>query len=443
MTLAFQSADLASWGRVSRERQTVARPRFVSDLAMLGGEDAAPRLAVGLRRSYGDSCLFGGGRLVDMSGLDRFIAFDRATGLVRAEAGLSLDALMTMSVPHGWFAPVTPGTRRVTLAGAVANDVHGKNHHLAGSFGRHVRAFTLLRSDRGVVEVTAETDPALFAATIGGLGLTGIIQDVTLQLTAIRSSELETENLPIGNLADYFALDAESATRFEHTVAWVDCTRRGDRLGLGVYSRANWATDGPLAPHLPPRITVPAAAPGLPVNRLTLGAFNRLYRYRQLAAPRARRRPYSAVFHPLDAVGQWNTLYGRSGFYQHQSVVPRASAEDAVREMLRLVAASGQGSPLFVLKSFGELASPGLLSFPRPGHTLAMDFPNKGAATLTLIRRLDAIVREAAGALYPAKDGLMTREMLDLGYPRFDELLALRDEACGSDFLTRMQGGHP
>jgi L-gulonolactone oxidase len=376
-----------------------------------------------------------------MSGLDRFVAFDPTTGLMRAEAGLSLDALLRVSVPRGWFAPVTPGTRRVTLAGAIANDVHGKNHHRAGSFGRHVRAFTLLRSDRGSIEVTPEAEPRLFAATIGGLGLTGIIEDVTLQLTPIRSSNLDTENLPLGSLADYFALDAESAPDFEHTVAWVDCTRAGDRLGLGVYSRANWASAGALTPHRAPRLNVPSVAPGLPFNRLTLSAFNRLYREVQLAAPRARQRAYSAVFHPLDAIGDWNTLYGRAGFFQHQSVVPRNSAEDAVREMLRAVAASGQGSPLFVLKSFGDLPSPGLLSFPRPGHTLAMDFPNRGASTLTLMRRLDEIVREARGALYPAKDALMTREMLDLGYPRFDELLAVRDPACGSDLLARMQGG--
>lgn len=441
MTLDFQSNEALSWGRITRNTQRVAKPRFVSDLLALAGADDGPRLAVGLRRSYGDSCLFGAGRLVDMSGLDRFIAFDPTTGLMRAEAGVSLDALLRVSVPHGWFAPVTPGTRRVTLAGAIANDVHGKNHHRAGSFGRHVRAFSLLRSDRGAVEVTPEAEPELFAATIGGLGLTGVIEEVTLQLTPIRSSELDTQNLPIGTLADYFALDAESAENFEHTVAWIDCTRAGDRLGLGVYSRANWAADGPLTPHRAPRISVPSVAPGLPFNRLTLSVFNRLYRARQLAAPRARRLPYGAVFHPLDAIGDWNTLYGRSGFYQHQSVAPRATAEDAVKEMLRAVAASGQGSPLFVLKSFGELRSPGLLSFPRPGHTLAMDFPNQGESTLTLMRRLDAITREAGGALYPAKDQLMTREMFDSGYPRFQEFLALRDPACGSDFLARVRRG--
>jgi FAD/FMN-containing dehydrogenase len=408
----------------------------LSDLSELGG----PRLAVGLKRSYGDTCLFADGRLLDMSGLDRFIAFDRQTGLLKAEAGLSLDALLRVSVPLGWFVPVTPGTRRVTLGGAVANDVHGKNHHRAGSFGRHVKAFTLLRSDRGLVEVTPETEPVLFAATIGGLGLTGVILDVTLQLVPIASSDLINENLPLGRLDDYFALDAESSEAFEHTVAWIDCTRTGRRVGLGVYSRANWAPDGPLEAHSPRTRAVPAFAPAAPFNALTVSAYNRWRRVRQLWDGSPRRLHYSPAFHPLDAVEGWNRLYGRSGFYQHQCVVPRDAAPDALREMLDAVARSGQGTPVVVLKSFGDLASPGWMSFPRPGHTLALDFKNRGRPTLQLLDRLDAIVREAEGTLYPAKDGRMPREMLDRGYPRFPDLLALRDPACGSDFLARMEG---
>ncbi len=437
VTLRFvETGDHLTWGRVERRVQRVARPWFAQDLADL---DGGPRLAVGLRRSYGDSALFSSGRLLDMTGLDHAIAFDRRTGLFTAEAGLSIDALLRIVVPHGWFVPVTPGTRQVTLGGALANDVHGKNHHRAGTFGRHVRAFTLLRSDRGEVLVTPQSEPELFAATIGGLGLTGIVRELTLQLSPIGSSQLDVETLPMGRLSDFFALDADSADRFEHTVAWVDCTRGGDRLGLGFYARANWAAEGPLQAHGPPRLTVPMQTPGFLINRLSLTAFNRLYRARQLAGPRRRGQPYSAVFHPLDGIAGWNRLYGGAGFYQHQSVVPRADADAALTEMLRIIARSGEGSALVVLKAFGDLESPGLLSFPRPGYTLALDFRNKGPATLALMDRLDAVVRAAGGALYPAKDGRMSPAMFRFGYPQLDRFLKSRDPACGSDFLTRME----
>jgi L-gulonolactone oxidase len=423
---------------VARAPQRVAHPRFTPE-ALTDAAQAGDRLAIGLRRSYGDTCRFGRGRLVDMSGLNRFIAFDPATGLIRAEAGLSLDALLRVSVPRGWFVPVTPGTRFVTLGGALANDVHGKNHHRMGTFGRHVRRFSLLRSDRCVVEVTPQTEPDLFGATIGGLGLTGIVLDLDLQLTPIASSNLDTESVPMGGLADYFALDADSGDRFEHTVAWIDCTRTGARAGMGVYSRANWAASGPLEPHPTRQIALPAFAPGAPFTGLTVGAFNRFYRALQLYPPLRKPLPYAKVFHILDAIGGWNRLYGRAGFYQHQCVVPPAVALEALKAMLGQIAASGEGSALVVLKSFGALASPGWMSFPRPGHTLAIDFQNRGPSTLALMARLDAVVREAGGALYPAKDGRMSREMLDLGYPRLPDLLALRDPACGSDFLDRME----
>jgi L-gulonolactone oxidase len=418
--------------------QQVAHPRFLSE-ALADAAALGDRLAIGLRRSYGDTCRFERGRLLDMSGLDRFIAFDPATGIVRAEAGLSLDALLRFCVPRGWFVPVTPGTRYVTLGGALANDVHGKNHHRMGTFGRHVRRFSLLRSDRGRVEVTPRSEPDLFAATLGGLGLTGIVLDLDLQLTPIASSNLDVEAVPLGGLSDYFALDRDSGGRFEHTVAWIDCTRTGARAGTGVYSRANWSASGPLEPHPTRQITLPAFTPGAPFTGLTVGAFNRFYRALQLIPPRRKPVPYAKVFHPLDAIGGWNRLYGRAGFYQHQSVVPPEAAEGALKAMLNAVAASGEGSALVVLKSFGELASPGWMSFPRPGHTLAIDFQNRGPSTLALMARLDDVVREAGGALYPAKDGRMSRRMLDLGYARFPDLLALRDPACGSDFLDRME----
>jgi L-gulonolactone oxidase len=427
-----------SWGRTGRGPEHLASPAFVGDVEAWSARDRDPRLAVGLRRSYGDTCAFAGGRVIQMTGLDRIRAFDPARGVIRAQAGLSLDDLLRVCVPHGWFAPVTPGTRRVTLGGAVANDVHGKNHTTAGTFGRHVRGLTLLRSDRGRVEVGPQSEPELFAATIGGLGLTGVILEVELQLAPIRSSRLVCETLPMGDLQDFIDINAASVGRHEFTVAWVDCTRRGRKVGLGVYSRADWAADGVLQPHEDARLTTPLDAPGFAINPLTLGVFNRAYRAAQLAPPRTRLTPYAKVFHPLDAIGDWNRLYGPRGFYQHQCVVPMAAGREALQALLEIVGASGQGSPLVVLKTFGDLASPGLISFPRPGYTLALDFANRGRASLDLMARLDAVVRDVGGALYPAKDGRMPRDMFEDGYPGLPRLLAARDPACGSDFLQRM-----
>lgn len=440
MTLTFQSClEPLSWGRAQRGPQSLARPSSAAALKAWAEEDAGPRLGRGLGRAYGDSGLYGRGRLIDMTGLDRFISFDATTGLVRAQAGLSLDALLQVTAPRGWFVSVTPGTRFVTLGGAVANDVHGKNHTRAGTFGRAVRALTLLRSDKGLIEVTPDSDPELFAATVGGMGLTGLILDVTLQLEPIASTDLVVETLPLGDLGDFFDLNADSLGRFEQTVAWIDCTRRGARLGLGVYTRANWAPSGRLAAHEARQpLTIPVETPGFLINRHTLAAFNRVYRAAQLSRPRRARTPYAKVFYPLDAVGGWNRLYGAAGFYQYQCVIPPDVGRAGIADLLTEIARSGEGSPLVVLKTFGDLASPGLLSFPRPGYTLALDFRNRGPATLDLLARLDRIVDASGGALYPAKDGRMPRRMFELSFPHLERFWASRDPACGSDFLTRL-----
>jgi L-gulonolactone oxidase len=434
----FRDVGFTSWGRIARQPQSVARPVFASDLIGWSQADQGPRLAAGLGRSYGDTGLFSDGRLIAIPGLDRLISFDLASGVIKAQAGLSLGELLKVCVPHGWFIPVSPGTRRVTLGGAVANDVHGKNHTRAGTFGRHVEAFTLLRSDRGLLEVTREREPDLFAATIGGLGLTGIILDVTLRLAPIRSAYLDVETFALGGLDDFFALNGESLTRCEQTVAWIDCTKRGAKAGLGVYTRADWADDGRLEPHQDRAKTVPIEAPGFLLNPLSLSLFNAAYRAVQLMKPRRATAHYASVFYPLDSVEGWNKLYGHAGFYQYQCVVPPEAGRDAIGEMLEIIARSGDGSALVVLKTFGDLASPGLMSFPRPGYTLALDFKNRGLPTERLMARLDAVVRNAHGALYPAKDGRMPRPMFELSYPALEQFLSFRDPACGSDFLTRM-----
>ncbi len=439
MSLAFRArSDVTSWGRVIRRPQTVAEPAFSSDLTAWAAADTGPRLAAGLLRSYGDTNLFSDGRMILTPALDRMITFDPATGVLRAQAGLSLDEILKVFAPRGWFVPVTPGTRRVTLGGAVANDVHGKNHTRAGTFGRYVQALTLLRSDRGILELSRDKEPGLFAATVGGLGLTGIILDVTLKLVAITSTSLDVETFPLSDLDDFFALNAESLALCEQAVAWVDCTQRGAKAGMGVYTRANWSTDGELTAHVSSAKKIPVETPGFLINPLSLAAFNTAYRTAQLLKPRRMQAHYSSFFHPLDSIEEWNKLYGSAGFYQYQLVVPFAQGREALSEILEIIGRSGDGSALLVLKTFGDLPPEGLLSFPRPGYTLALDFKNRGQPMLDLLARLDSVVREAGGALYPAKDGRLPKAMFEAGYPNFERFLTFRDPACGSDFLTRM-----
>jgi FAD/FMN-containing dehydrogenase len=425
-----------SWGRIAPVFARAAQAVWRDALPAIEGE----RLAYGLGRSYGDSCLLGGGTMIETRGLDRLISFDSDTGLLVAEAGLSLDALLRFSVPRGWFLPVTPGTRYVTLGGAIANDIHGKNHHRAGTFGRHVKRLTLHRSDGRVLELSPEENPSLFAATIGGLGLTGLISVVALQLVPIQTAFIDAELIPFTSLPEFMALSAESEAGYEHTVSWIDCAAGKQHAGRGIFIRGNHSPgeSKERVPHQTPKLSVPVDFPEFCLNRHTVGAFNTLY-YRRLGGSRkCVRQHYSPFFHPLDAVNGWSRIYGKRGFYQYQCVVPFDGGLEAMTEMLRRIAASGQASFLAVLKTFGDLPSPGLLSFPRPGITLALDFANRGESTLTLFRELDAIVRAAHGAWYPAKDARMSPEDFRASYPALDRFLPYVDPAFTSDFWKRM-----
>ncbi|AHJ65228.1 L-gulonolactone oxidase [Granulibacter bethesdensis CGDNIH4] len=433
--------DICSWGRVIREPHYVARPTFPAALSSLTGpeSDSSSLLAVGLRRSYGDTPLNAGGRLIEMTGLNRFIHFDAQNGIVRADAGMSLSDLLRFTVPKGWFTATSPGTRFVTLGGAVANDVHGKNHHSAGSFGCSVRALGLLRGngERRVLE--ARSDNGLFAATLGGLGLTGVIEWVELQLSPIASAWLDVETIPYGNIDAFWDLAAESAGGFEHTVAWIDCLSRGPHAGRGIFTRANWRRDGRLDPHDDRSWkSVPLDAPGFALNRFSVRAFNELYYRAHQRKAGKQVQHYSQHFYPLDAIRSWNRLYGARGMLQYQCVLPFETARAAMPVLLDAIARSGEASFLAVLKTFGEKVSPGLLSFPRPGATLALDFPFRGAGTLATLLRLDEIVREAGGALYPAKDGRMSAGMFRQSFPRLDQFLPHKDPVMTSSFWQRV-----
>jgi FAD/FMN-containing dehydrogenase len=437
-----QQPHRLAWGRIGAGPHRVARPRFsdqLQDLIGQGSADPNGLIVVGAGRSYDISALNPGGSLIDATSLDNLIAFDPATGILRAEAGVTLDQILAVTVPRGWFTATTPGTRYVTLGGAVANDVHGKNHHSAGTFGCGVRRIGLIRSDRGFVELAPDLEPELFAATIGGLGMTGAIAWVEIQLSAIASSDMLQEAVPFGDLDGFFDLAAESAGSFEHTAAWIDCTASGKAVGRGVFQRGNWAGDGPLvAQSGPPKKALPITPPISPLNPLTLKAFNTAYGALQGSKRGVRRAPYASALYPLDAVGGWNRFYGPAGFRQYQFVVPPAVAKMAVREALSQIVRAGEGSFLAVLKTFGAKVSPGLISFPMGGATLALDFPNRGRKTLDLFDRLDAVVDAAGGRLYPAKDGRIPTAMFHRGYERSRQWIEHHDPAMASGFWRRV-----
>ena len=351
---------------------------------------------------------------------------------------LSLDRLLHVIVPHGWFVPVTPGTKFVTLGGAVANDIHGKNHETAGTFGCHVLRLGLARSSGEVLTLSSDENVQLFATTLGGLGLTGVILWVELQLTRIRSAFIESETLAITNLEDFFRL-AETSRDWPYTVAWVDCLAKGRATGRGFFIRGRHAEDGGLTVHRPPRRAVPVDAPSFLLNSYTIGLFNTLYRRRPWAIGR-KSVHYDPFFYPLDSIDQWNRLYGPRGFFQHQSVVPMGGAVDAIRKLLELTAECGQGSFLVVLKLFGEQQSAGVLSFPMPGATLALDFPNKGESMRRLLQRMTDVVLAAGGRIYPAEDATMSAEAFRAGYPAWRRVEEQRDPAMMSDFWRRVTG---
>ena len=412
----------------------------VDAIALLrgGGAGEGSILAYGNGRSYGDSCQNCAGSIADMRPLNRILSIDAQTGIVEAEAGTLLSDIIADAAPHGFFPPVLPGTQFVTLGGAIANDVHGKNHHRRGSFGCHLVSFTLLRSDGQTYECSPSANPRLFAATIGGMGLTGIILSAKLRLMPVPSLDVMEEIKPFAALSEYFDL-AEAADRDnEYAVAWIDQLAAGSGAGRGLMITGNHARYGERTANIAQaKLSVPFQPPFTVLNRRFLAAFNTAYRWRKSRTRGVRQVGYQGFFFPLDGVSNWNRLYGPRGLFQHQSVVPDAAARTVIPELLAAARAAGQGSFLTVLKRFGKKRSPGLLSFARPGYTLTLDFPNCGATTLALLNELDAITIDAGGAVNPYKDARMSAEAFAASFPNWRELEAVRDPAFISDFWTR------
>jgi len=428
---------VSSWGRLDAQPHEV---HGLSDRSRISSLLAShhPGLAHGMGRSYGDVCLNPEGVLWNTMGLDRFISFDEKTGLLVCEAGVLLRDIQRLVIPRGWILPVTPGTQLVTVGGAIANDVHGKNHHVLGSFGDHVRWIRLARTDDEAIECGPEQRPEWFAATVGGLGLTGVITEAEIQLRRVAGPWLDTETVPYTNLDEFFSLADNSEGEWEHTIAWIDCISGS---GRGIFMRGNSTDVGVRTEPQGRKLIMPLVPPVSLVNRLSLRPFNLAYfNLKKWQAGRAIVH-YESFFYPLDNLLEWNRMYGPKGFFQYQSVVPRDMGQGAVQAMLDEIARSGEGSFLAVLKTFGNRQPIGMMSFPQPGVTLALDFPNKGARTLKLFERLDTIVREAGGRIYLAKDARMPRDLFEASYARFSEFMQYRDPGISSGLSRRLMGG--
>lgn len=431
-----ETVSVTGWGRTAPTTARLIRPRSyeeaVTAVRDCGARGSIPR---GLGRAYGDAAQNAGGSVLDMTGLDRIHAIDVAAGTVLCDAGVSLHRLMQVLLPLGWFVPVTPGTRYVTVGGAIGADIHGKNHHVCGSFSRHVLALELLTADGGIQDVRRGTP--LFDATAGGMGLTGVILTATLQLQPVETSLMSVDTERATDLDDLMARLTATDHRYRYSVAWIDLLARGAATGRAVLTRGDHA---PLE-ALPKRARtrrdplafrpsqLPAAPAFLPeglLSRRTVGLFNELW-YRR--APRARAgelQRISAFFHPLDGVPHWNRVYGRGGFVQYQFVVGHGR-EEALRRIVRRISERRCPSFLAVLKRFGE-ADPGWLSFPAPGWTLALDIPAGLPGLDAFLDELDEEVAAAGGRVYLAKDSRLRPELLAAMYPRLDDFRALRAE---------------
>ncbi len=431
-----------SWGRypkIAKDKQDIYHVYPDSFSFPESGKDTnnpSLFLAYGQGRSYGDVCLNENGILLDTQHLDHFIKYDKEKGILRCEAGVTFENILQLIIPHNWFLPVTPGTKFISVGGAIANDVHGKNHHKAGTFGRYVLQFELLRSngERLICSPTENTE--LFKATIGGLGLTGLINWVEFSLKKIPGSDIEQETFRFNNLKEFYALSDDSNKDWEYTVAWIDCIASGDELGRGLFMRGNHCESRKKHKFKTSKLSIPFDAPGFLLNKYTVNAFNQLYFKKPVK--QYTKVDYDPFFYPLDSIANWNKLYGKKGFMQYQCVIPGEHREAAMQEMLTLISASGQASFLSVLKEFGDIESLGMLSFPRPGITLALDFPNRGQKTLALLDELDAITLKYSGAVYPAKDARMSAEAFASYFPEWKTFQPYIDPHFSSNFKRRM-----
>lgn len=433
MSIAISKEMLSGWGRWKPVLCSLVRPeRRKEFLSLLGDEPLRPLIPRGLGRSYGDAAVNSEGSVLDISRLNRMLHFDKTTGTLECEGGVSLEDILDAFVPRGFFLPVTPGTKYVTVAGAIANDVHGKNHHCDGSFSQFVESFELWTPARGMLTCSRETNHDLFWATVGGVGLTGVIVSARIRLRPIESAYVLVDYRRCTNLDAALEVMAVSDKDYLYSVAWVDCLSSGRSLGRSIVMQGNPAgisdlssalADAPLKPPSRFPLAVPVDCPNFFLNSWSVKAFNILF-YKIHKETQRVLVDYDKYFYPLDRIRQWNRLYGKKGFIQYQAIFPFDQRVGLVK-MLEKFAYANRASFLAVLKCFGEQGE-GLLSFPRPGYTLALDLPNQSGLE-EFVRGLDRLVLDHGGRLYLAKDALMTAETFSTMYPQLEQFRNMCD----------------
>ncbi len=429
-----------SWGRY---------PKLAGDLRPLSWTTEFPprdvpaggrMLPVGAGRSYGDVCLLEDGTLLHARGMDHMLHFDPATGILRCEAGVTLAEILDFAVPLGFFLPVTPGTKYVTVGGAIANDIHGKNHHLAGTFGSHVLRFELVRSDGSRLLCSTRENRDWFAMTIGGMGLTGLITWAEVRLRPIVTRRIDYRGDKFVGFSEFIELSRQAAD-VEYTVAWIDCVSTGKNFARGIFMQGTHAaTPGPLTRSKEPKLVFPIDLPEFALNKFSIGLFNFAYYNKQRKKTVHSVVDYEPFFYPLDAVLKWNKMYGKKGLLQFQCVLPWDEDQRGISDVMKAITRSGLASFLAVLKVFGDVPSPGVMSFPKPGLTLALDFPIREEVSFDLLDRLANITLEHGGRMYPAKDATMTPAQYQAFYPQWEQFAAYVDPAFDSGFWRRVTG---
>ncbi len=421
-----------SWGRLDNRERTISP--YQDSESLTAGQSQLP---FGNGRSYGDSCHNDGGTLIENRHRSQILDFDIQKGVLRAQSGILFSDLLQFLEPTGWFPPVVPGTKFITLAGAIANDIHGKNHGHAGTFGCHVNAFGLVREGEEITCSSTE-NTSLFQATIAGMGLTGFITWAEIRLLKVPSHHVQETKRSFTSFNEFKELERETESRSEYSVAWVDSLATGKQAGRGILISGIHCNSQRYIHYGVPKMSVPFTPPVPLVSGLPLKLFNKLYYHRGTARSTPGIVEPDPFFFPLDAIGNWNRLYGPGGLFQHQSALPLNTADDAIAALVRASQLAQQGSFLTVLKRFGNVPSPGLLSFPMPGYTLTLDFPNKGEKTLRLLQQLDEITLQAGGRINPYKDGRMSAQTFQCAFPQWRDLEALRDPSMMSNFWRRV-----
>lgn len=427
--------ELSGWGRYPSIDARITQPNCLNDIFKeIKDNNQVSLIARGLGRSYGDSSL--APKVVNTAYLDDIICFDEETGLLTCFAGVSIADLLRVFVPKGWFLPVTPGTKFVTIGGAVASDVHGKNHHQVGSFSDHVSRIKVVTVTDGIVECSKEINPELFHATCGGMGLTGFILEVTLKLKSVSSAWISESTVKANNLTEALELFEQYQTT-TYSVAWIDCLSTGNQLGRSLLMLGEHSNHGELQPGKPNKITIPFDFPSFILNRYSIKTFNALYYKRKSKHLSKREIHYEPFFYPLDSINQWNRIYGKNGFVQYQFVIPKDAGIPGMNTVMKKISDSQQGSFLAVLKAFGQ-GNKNYLSFPIEGYTLALDFKLSNSV-LDLLNELDAIILDHGGRIYLAKDARMSESMFKQSYKDWERFMDVRNRYGADKVFNSIQ----